>query len=105
MAREGPTRVDALLGELRTKEAYGHGTEARLVLLEAIQLEGCLHQLDEFVASLAGGWPGLLRATRVPDPVMDRLEQEWAGLDLQECTMRMREVDELLRILLPDPVG
>lgn len=91
----------ALLRELRTQEARGDGTDVRLVLLEAAALEGHVHQLDELVADLAGGWPGLLRALSDGDRgVMDALEARWEGMDLMAATMRMREVADELNLLV-----
>jgi hypothetical protein len=93
--------LQELLVDLRTREAQGRGTDVRLVLLETIVVEGRIHALDNFIATLAGdGGPGLMRAMRA-DPVMLKLADVWLGIDLEEQTMRLREVDDLLALLVP----
>lgn len=92
---------DDLLGRLRTQEAHDEGTDVRLVLLEALMLDGRLHELDNAIALYAGGNPpGLLRAERADDEVLDRLAEAWKGFDLQEQTMTMRELDNLVGLLI-----
>lgn len=91
-----------LLVKLRTQEAEGHGTDVRLVMLEAIVVEGRLHALDEFTADIAGGSRGLWSALDGRSGVLLRtLARVWEGIDLQEHTTRLREVDDLLRLLVP----
>lgn len=103
------TGGEQLRRDLRTREAQGDGTDVRLVLLEAAMVAGRLDVLDERLQRLDGrkgaysrdDRKGLQLALRSPDyPVFDRLADEWAGYDLQEVTMRLREVDELLELLL-----
>ena len=91
---------DDLLTELRTQEADGEGTDVRLVMLEAIVVEGRLHALDQHITALGGRPPGLLRAVRQGDLVLPALESSWRCLDLEEHTTRLREVDDLLCLLL-----
>ena len=70
------------------------------MLLEALVLDGRLHELDNAIALFAGGAPGLLRAERADDVVHDRLREAWKGFDLQEQTMTMRELDGLVQLLI-----
>jgi hypothetical protein len=90
------------LSELRTAEARGDGTDVRLVLLEAMRVEGRIHQLDEWVAELANDGPrGLISGLDDEDSGgLPELKRAWCGLDLQEATMRLRELEDLFRVLL-----
>src|SRR3954464_12580343 len=87
----GPLQQD-----LRTREARGEGTDARLVLLEAAMVCGLLDVLDARLQQLAGESPvshnprGLQRALRPGDPVHAKLAAAWEGHDLTEVTLRLR---------------
>jgi len=98
------TRLEQRLMELRTKEAMGGGTDPMLVLLEAIVVEGKLHALDEQVAQLAGGrrHRGLILALDESPDLQTALEDYWQGIELEEHTTRLREIDDLLNLLLPE---
>lgn len=101
--------AEELRRDLRTQEADGGGTDVRLVLLEAAMVAGRMDVLDGWLQGLAGMKPnnrrdnrkGLQLALRPLDhPVFPQLAAAWHGLDLQEVTMRLREVDELIELLL-----
>lgn len=92
---------DELRERLRTSEARGERTDVRLVLLEAATIGHRIAQLDREVARVGGGPPGLARgAQEDDDEALNRLNLAWLGLDLQETTMALREMDNLLSLLL-----
>lgn len=103
------SRIDELLGVLRTRQAQGEGTSVRLVVLEALTLERHLIRLDEYLNRLAGVPPSPLRggpslgaiATALGEQsIIDQLMHDWEGLDLQACTLAMREAEDSLQLLL-----
>lgn len=105
----GAAVTDELQRELRTREADGDGTDVRLVLLEAAMVAGRLDVLDERLkrfAGIGGAYSrddrrGLQLALRPPDdPLFAGLAEAWCGFDLQEVTMELRHIDDLIDLLL-----
>lgn len=95
------TGLTEVLVDLRTQEAQGQGTDVRLVLLEAIVVDERLQALDEFIVRLAGGAPGLSRGLCAGEAVIGQLAALWEGIELEEQTVRLRELSDLLTLLIP----
>jgi hypothetical protein len=95
--------LGVLQSELRTREARGEGTDVRLVLIEAATVRVGLRDLDRWLSEHIDGIAEpceLYAALTSGSPAFDRLGEQWHGLDLEEVTMRMREVHDLLGLLL-----
>jgi hypothetical protein len=92
--------LGALRSELRTREARGAGTDVRLVLIEAKTVRMCLSDLDRWLGERVDELGELHAALTNGSPVFDRLDAEWEGLDLQEVTVCMREITDLLGLLV-----
>lgn len=85
------SETEVLLSDLRTREAAGEGTDVRLVLLEAVQVQEQIAQLTSSVFA----------AVTPEHCVLGRLTAAWEGIELEEHTTRLREVQDLLHLLLP----
>lgn len=97
-----PLNLLGELRELRTQEATGMGTDVRLVLLEAVNVRHQVDVLDRYVIDLAGGPEGLLRAMQENDPVLRVLAVKWEHVDLETQSLRLREIDDVIRLLGPE---